>query len=113
MRNLYKPLFMVNHLRRRRLNFFFAFTGLVAISACASRSVALIHPQSGATMSCSATGSGLVAGFAEGFVEECLRNYKSKGYVPVDELSPQQRSDLEKRGVLPKEEPSKNVERPM
>lgn len=104
---------MVNHLRRRRLNFGFVLICLVAISACASPSVFLVHPESGATMSCSATGYGLIAGFAEGFVEECVRNYKSKGYVPSDQLSPQQRSDLEKRGVLPKEEPSKDVERPM
>lgn len=104
---------MVNHLHRRRLNFCFVFVCLVCISGCASRSVALIHPQSGATMNCSATGYGLIAGFAEGFVEECVRNYKSKGYVPEDELSPLQRSDLEKRGVLPIEKPSKDSERPI
>jgi hypothetical protein len=48
-----------------------------------------------------------MAAAAEGIVEECLRGYGGKGYVPVEKLTPEQRADLERRGVLPK-----NDERP-
>ncbi|MBI2989292.1 MAG: hypothetical protein HYY45_21220 [Deltaproteobacteria bacterium] len=78
---------------------------LASISGCASRSVLLVHPQSGSTMKCGAAGVGIMAGAAEGFVEECLKRYESQGYVAMENLTPQQRADLEKRGLLPKPEP--------
>lgn len=79
--------------------------GIAALAGCASRSVMLVHPRSGATMKCGAAGVGIMAGAAEGFVEECVRKYESQGYVDVEQLSPAQRADLEKRGLLPKPEP--------
>lgn len=39
-----------------------------------------------------------------GFVEECLKTYGGQGYVPVEKLTPEQRADLERRGLLPKSE---------
>lgn len=65
----------------------------------------LVHPQSGSTIRCGAEGTGIMAGGASSFVEECLKRYESQGYVDVERLAPQQRTDLENRGVLPKPEP--------
>ena len=74
---------------------------------CSSQSVMLVHPQSGATIKCGATGTGMMAGAAQSLVEECSKRYESQGYVDVEKLTPQQRVDLERRGVLPKlKEPS-------
>ena len=74
---------------------------------CASQSVMLVHPQSGATIKCGAAGAGVIAGAAQSLVEECSKRYESQGYVDVEKLTPQQRVDLERRGVLPKpKEPS-------
>lgn len=81
------------------------FLWIAALSGCASRSIMLIHPRSGATMKCGAAGAGIMAGAAEGFVEECLKRYESQGYVAMENLTPAQRADLEKRGLLPKPEP--------
>lgn len=78
---------------------------LIGLAGCASRSVMLVHPQSGATVRCGAAGAGIMAAAAEGIVEECLRSYGGQGYVPVEKLTPEQRADLERRGVLPKPEP--------
>lgn len=78
---------------------------LAGISGCASRSVMLVHPQSGATARCGAAGVGIMAGGAVSIVEECLRKYESQGYVDMEQLTPEQRADLERRGVLPKPEP--------
>ena len=78
---------------------------LAGISGCASYSVKLIHPQSGATARCGAEGVGIMAGGAGSFVEECLRRYEGQGYVAEDKLTPEQRADLERRGLLPKPEP--------
>lgn len=48
-----------------------------------------------------------MAGSAEGFVEGCIKGYEGQGYVPVEKLTPDQRADLERRGLLPKgEEPA-------
>jgi len=46
-----------------------------------------------------------MAAGAEGFVEECLRRYEGQGYVAEDKLTPEQRADLERRGLLLKPEP--------
>ena len=78
---------------------------MLALTGCSSQSVMLVHPQSGATVRCSATGTGVMAGAAGGVVEECSKNYERQGYVAVEKLTPQQRTDLERRGVLPKPEP--------
>lgn len=96
---------MVNRIQRWGVSLLVVLPGFLGLQGCSSRSVILVHPPSGASMRCSATGSGLMAGVAEGFVADCVKNYESKGYVLIDKLSPQERSDLEKRGLMPKEEP--------
>lgn len=78
---------------------------LAGISGCASRSALLVHPQSGATVRCGAAGVGIMAGSAKDIVEECLKKYESQGYVDMEQLTPEQRADLERRGLLPKPEP--------
>ena len=78
---------------------------LLILFGCVSRSVMLVHPQSGATAKCGAAGTGVMAGNAQGLVEECRKKYESQGYVDVETLTPQQRADLERRGLLPKPEP--------
>ncbi len=78
---------------------------MLTLTGCSSQSVMLVHPQSGATVKCGATGSGVMAGAAGGIVEECSKNYERQGYVAVEKLTPEQRADLERRGVLPKPEP--------
>ncbi len=77
----------------------------LSITSCASQSVMLVHPQSGTTIRCGAAGAGLMAGAADSLVEDCLKKYESQGYLSVEELTPAQRADLERRGVLPKPEP--------
>lgn len=72
------------------------------IPACSSQNVKFIHPQSGATAECSASGFGIGASFSESAVTGCGRAYEERGYVKVEQLTPDQRSDLERRGLLPK-----------
>jgi hypothetical protein len=78
-----------------------AFT-LLTLAACTSQTVKFIHPQSGATAECSASGIGIGASFSEGFVSGCGRSYEDRGYVRLEQLTPEQRADLERRGLLPK-----------
>ncbi len=73
----------------------------IAVSSCSSQGVTLVNPNSGATTKCSATGAGLGTGWAQAFIDSCIARYKSMGYVPMDELTPEQRTDLERRGSLP------------
>jgi len=75
---------------------------LLALSACSSRNVKFIHPQSGATAECSASGFGIGASFSDSAVSGCGRVYEERGYVKLDQLTPAQRADLEARGLLPK-----------
>lgn len=98
---------MINRFFLKPLSFylFCSLLGLVTFQACASRSVVLVHPQSGATVRCGAAGVGIMASGADSFVEECLSKYESQGYLAVEKLTPEQRADLENRGVLPKPEP--------
>jgi hypothetical protein len=80
---------------------FFA-VALLGMAACASDSVLLVQPRTGATIKCSAAGAGLMAGMAAGMVDECVQKYEGDGYVPEGRLTPEERADLERRGVLPK-----------
>lgn len=75
---------------------------LITVAACASQTVKFIHPQSGATAECSASGFGIGAGFSEGFVSGCGRAYEERGYVKLDQLTAEQRAALERRGLMPK-----------
>jgi hypothetical protein len=76
---------------------------LQAITACSNQTVTLIDPQSGSTTKCSATGTGLGTGWVESFIGQCIRQHEGLGYVPLDKLTAEERADLEKRGLLPKE----------
>ena len=75
---------------------------LITLAGCASQTVKFIHPQSGATAECSASGIGIGASFSEGFVSGCGRAYEERGYVRLDQLTPEQRAALEQRGLMPK-----------
>jgi hypothetical protein len=90
----------------RILRFSFQWTvllvALTLISGCSSQAVNLVHPQSGATLECSGSGFGLATAWIRGYIDECVRNSETRGYVPVDKLTPEQRLDLQRRGVLPK-----------
>lgn len=61
----------------------------------------LVHPVSAATAKCSASGTGLGTGWAQAFIDSCVERYKTMGYVPLDELTPGQRTHLQKQGALP------------
>lgn len=76
---------------------------LIALAGCASQTVKLIHPQSGASAECSASGFGAGGSFAEGVISGCSRTYQERGYLPLEQLRPEQRADLERRGLLPKD----------
>lgn len=105
MRKLYERNFMVNRVYIRCQNLLVFLLCILSLQGCASRSAMLIHPQNGSTVRCGAAGAGIMAGGAGSFVEECLKKYESQGYISVQELTPEQRADLERRGLLPKPEP--------
>lgn len=63
--------------------------------------LSLVHPQTGATVKCA--GAGIMAGYVDGLMEECSQGYERQGYMPMNKPSPQQRTDLERRGLLLKE----------
>jgi hypothetical protein len=73
----------------------------IAVSSCSSEGVTLVNLNSGATTKCSATGTGLGTGWARTFIDSCIARFKSMGYVGLDELTTEQRADLQKRGSLP------------
>ena len=76
---------------------------LLVVSACMSQTVKMIQPQTGATAECSGSSAGIGPLFSESFVDSCARVYEDRGYVPVERLTPDQRADLERRGLLPKD----------
>ena len=71
-------------------------------AGCSSQTVKLVQPQSGATAECGASGFGFGAAWVEETLGGCLRPYESRGYVRLDRLTPEQRADLERRGLLAK-----------
>lgn len=75
---------------------------LLTLAACSSQSIKLIHPQSGVTAECSGNGFAIGASIADGIVGGCSRAYEERGYVPLDQLQPDDRASLERRGLLPK-----------
>ena len=70
--------------------------------ACSSQTVKLVQPQSGATAECSAAGFGFGGAWVEESLGGCVRPYENRGYVRLDRLTPEQRADLERRGLLAK-----------
>ena len=86
-----------------RLNcYFFSLIMIFAtLSGCSSQGINMIHPGSGATADCSASGVGFGASFSGSFVENCSRTYEDRGYVRMDNLTAEQRASLARRGLLP------------
>lgn len=72
------------------------------LGGCASQSIKLIHPQSGATAECSASGFAVGVSIADGIVGGCSRAYEERGYVRLERLQPDERASLERRGLLGK-----------
>jgi len=81
----------------------FAASLLLAISTCASQSVKMIQPQTGATADCSGSGYGIGTSSSEGFIAGCTRAYENRGFVRLEQLTPEQRASLERRGLMPKD----------
>ena len=75
---------------------------LLVLAGCSSQSIKLIHPQSGATAECSASGFAIGISIADGIVGGCSRAYEDRGYVLVERLQPDERASLERRGLLSK-----------
>jgi hypothetical protein len=75
---------------------------LLASTACSTQTVRFVNPQSGATAQCSASGFSIGAAWVEETLRGCARPYESRGYVRLEKLTPEQRADLERRGLLPK-----------
>lgn len=82
--------------------YFLLASWLLIIPACSTREITLVHPQSGATVQCSGSGFGLGTGWIESYIEACTRRNGARGYLPVEKLTPEQREELEKRGLLPR-----------
>lgn len=78
-------------------------SSLLAISACTSQTVKMIQPQTGATAECSGSSVGIGPLFSESFTDSCARVYENRGYVALERLTPEERSSLERRGLLPKD----------
>lgn len=76
---------------------------LIVMSACTSQSVKMVQPQTGATAECSGSGYGIGTSFSEGFIGGCTRAYENRGFVRLEQLTPDQRASLERRGLLPKD----------
>jgi hypothetical protein len=74
-----------------------------AIAGCASQTVKMIQPQTGATAECSGSSYGFGPLFTESFVDSCARAYENRGYVALQRLTPEDRARLEQRGLLPKD----------
>ena len=74
-----------------------------AVAACTSQSVKMIQPETGATAECSGSSYGFGQLFTESFVDSCSRLYENRGYVALQRLSPEDRTRLEQRGLLPKD----------
>ena len=80
------------------------FAGLVpALAGCTSQTVKMIQPQTGATAECSGSSVGFGQLFTESFVDSCTRVYQDRGYIALQRLTPEERTRLEQRGLLPKE----------
>jgi hypothetical protein len=96
------PMMMIDlSLSRRNFGFWALPLLLLASSACSSQTVKLVQPRSGATAECSASGFGIGAAWVEETLRGCVEPYESRGYVPVAKLMPEQKADLERRGLLP------------
>ena len=85
----------------KRIFFLLPASGLLLTPACSSQGVTLINPQTGATVKCSGSGFGLGAAWVESHINACTRRNENRGYIRIDKLTPEQRAELGKRGLLP------------
>jgi hypothetical protein len=76
---------------------------LLVVSACTSQTVKMIQPQTGTTAECSGSSFAIGTLFSESFVDGCVRVYENRGYVALPRLTPEERANLERRGLLPKD----------
>jgi hypothetical protein len=79
----------------------FAVGLLLVLSGCSTQAVLLVHPQSGATVKCSAEYGEAVGIDAGSFVKSCVEAAGNRGYVPADKLSAEQRAELQRHGFVP------------
>lgn len=79
------------------------FASFLALAACTSQTVRMIHPQTGATVQCSGSSYGFGPLFSENFVDSCARVYGKRGYVALQRLTPEERASLERRGLWPED----------
>ncbi|MGH7873057.1 MAG: hypothetical protein ACREQO_12655 [Candidatus Binatia bacterium] len=80
----------------------FATLLLVPI-ACTGQNVKMIQPRTGATAECSGSSYGFGPLFSESVVDSCARAYENRGFIPLERLPPEDRANLEQRGLLPKD----------
>jgi len=73
------------------------------LSGCTGQTVKMIQPRTGATAECSGSSYGFGQLFTESFVDSCARTYQDRGFVPLERLTPEDRTSLEQRGLLPKD----------
>lgn len=73
---------------------------MLALGSC-SQKMTLVDPGTGATAECSVTGYGLLGAGMPTMMEVCVEDAEKKGYVSVEKLTPEQRADLERQGLLP------------
>jgi hypothetical protein len=76
------------------------FLSVLALASC-SQKMTLVHPETGARSECSVSSYGLLGAGMPTMMEVCLEDAEKKGYVSVEKLTPEQRADLERRGLLP------------
>ena len=75
---------------------------LVAVG-CTGQAVKMIQPRTGVTAECSGSSVGFGPLFTESFVDSCARVYENRGFVPLERLTPEERSSLAERGLLPRD----------
>lgn len=93
---------MITRARLRNCDFLAVAIMLLTLAGCSSQSVKFVHPQSGASAECSASGFGIGASFSEAVVAGCARAYEERGFLRAEKLAPEQRDSLERRGLLAK-----------
>ena len=74
----------------------------LVLAGCTGQTVKMIQPRSGATAECSGSSYGFGPLFSEKISDSCARVYEDRGFVPLERLTPEDRANLEQRGLLPK-----------
>jgi hypothetical protein len=79
----------------------FAVGLLLVLCGCSAQPVLLIHPQTGATVTCSAEYGAAVGIDAGSFVKSCVEAGAGRGYVPAGKFTAEQRAELQRNGFVP------------